>query len=165
MANPKTREFIVTGIITKPSFKIELVERNFDVSKITPALENVAPLYPNFNVWLRDKFLRNFYIGDRDILVAHNGSDLCGVSLLKKSTEENKICTFYVMPKFQGRELGNKLLEKSLNYFDGKDVLISVSNERLSELYPTLSSKGFVLDSCVEHMYRNENIEHFFKTK
>ncbi|MEK2401515.1 hypothetical protein WOC18_24735, partial [Vibrio parahaemolyticus] len=90
---------------------------------------------------------------------------ISGISLLKKSLEENKICTFYIMPKFKGRELGSKLLEKSLNYFDDNEVLISVSNERLSELYPTLSSKGFVLDSCVEHMYRNENIEHFFKAK
>ncbi|HAS3568115.1 TPA: GNAT family N-acetyltransferase [Vibrio cholerae] len=155
----------MTGIIIKPSFKIELVEKRFDVSKLAPALDNVAPLYPNFNIWFKDKFLFNFYIGNRDILFAHNGNNLCAVSLLKKTPEENKICTFYVMPEFQGRELGSKLLEKSLNYLDDKDVLISVSNERLSELYPTLSSKGFVLDNCVEHMYRNENIEHFFKAK
>lgn len=153
------------GVIIKPSFKIELAEKDFDVSKIAPALKNVAPLYPNFNIWFNNKFLRNFYIRNRDILVAHNGQEICGISLLKKSLEENKICTFYVMPEFKGRELGSKLLEKSLNYFDDNEVLISVSNERLSELYPTLSSKGFVLDSCVEHMYRNENIEHFFKTK
>ncbi|EHH0709562.1 GNAT family N-acetyltransferase [Vibrio vulnificus] len=155
----------MTDVIIKPAFKFELVDSNFDMKKIVPALESVAPLYPEFNSWFKNKFLTNFYEGKRNILLAHNGDKLCGLSLLKTSPEENKICTFYVMPEFQGKALGSQLMEKSLEYFQGKEVLISVSNERLTELYPVLAAKGFVLDECVEHLYRYENIEHFFKTK
>ncbi len=155
----------MSGIIVKPSIKFELAEPNFDVTNIVPALESVAPLYPEFNSWFKDKFLTSYYKGERDILLAHNGDKLCGLSLLKKSPEENKICTFYVMPEFQGKALGSQLMDKSIEYFRGNDVLISVSNERLTELYPVLAAKGFVLDECVEHMYRYDNIEHFFKTK
>lgn len=139
----------MSGIIIKPSIKFELAAPNFDVTKIVPALESVAPLYPEFNSWFKNKFLTNFYKGERDILLAHNGDKLCGLSLLKRSPEENKICTFYVMPEFQGKALGSQLMDKSIEYFRGNDVLISVSNERLTELYPVLAAKGFVLDECV----------------
>lgn len=145
--------------------KIKIADNGFDVSHIIPALKNVAHLYPDFNVWLNNKFLHDYYKGKRDILFAHNGNDICGISLLKRTPEENKICTFYVLPEYQGNKIGSQLLDESLNYFDGEEATISVSTERLEELYPVLSSKGFILDNCVEHLYRHENIEHFFKTK
>lgn len=155
----------MTNIIIKPSFKIITAPKDFDITKINAALNEVAPLYPDFEDWFNNKFLPSFYVGKREILYAYSDDKLCGISLIKKTEEENKLCTFYILSEARGKGLGSDLLDKSLEYFQNESTIISVSNERLTELYPMLSSKGFVLDNCIEHMYRHENIEHFFKTK
>lgn len=155
----------MVGLVVKPSIKIEEAERHFDVSKISHALEDVSKLYPDFQGWFRNKFMPSFHMGERSILLAHNGSELCGVSLLKKTIEEDKICTFYVLPEFRGQKLGEALLDRSLEYFSTSDVLISVSTERVKELYPVLHSRGFQLESCIEDLYRQGNKEHFYRNK
>lgn len=155
----------MTTLIVKPSYKIVTASKNFDINKINVALKEVAPLYPDFENWFNNKFLPSFYMGKREILYVHKNDKLCGISLLKKTKEENKICTFYILSEARGRGLGNDLLDKSLEYLGREETVISVSNERITELYPMLSSKGFILDHCIEHLYRHENIEHFFKTK
>lgn len=155
----------MVGIVVKPSISIESVDSNFDVSKINHALDDVSKLYPDFQSWFRNKFIPSFNVGERSILVAHNGNELCGVSLLKKTLEEDKICTFYVLPEFRGQKLGEALLDRSLEYFSTPDVVISVSKERVEELYPVLRSRGFQLESCIEDLYRKGNKEHFYKNK
>jgi len=155
----------LVGIVVRPSIKIESVDSNFDVSKINHALFDVSKLYPDFQSWYRNKFIPSFHVGERSILVAHNGSELCGVSLLKKTIEEDKICTFYILPEFRGEKLGETLLDRSLEYFSGPDVVISVSKERVEELFPVLHSRGFQLESCIDDLYRQGNKEHFYKNK
>ncbi|ODS04281.1 GNAT family N-acetyltransferase [Vibrio scophthalmi] len=155
----------MVGRISMSSIKIEKAKNDFDMSQLSVAFRDIAPLYPNFSKWFISNFVPSFHRGEREIIFAHNGKQLCGISLLKKTKEEQKICTFYVLPEFRRNKLGERLLDASLASMNDGYVIISVSKERLSELYPVLSSRGFVLDHYVKGLYRSENIEYFFKIK
>lgn len=133
--------------------------------QISHFLSDISALYPNFNNWLQYKFYQPSYENQRKIIIAHNGTALLGVALLKKSYDENKICTLYTSPFYQGRGIGSQLVDLSLQYFDSSDVLITVAQEKRIELAPILKSKGFVCTASIKGMYRPETMEHFFYSR
>ncbi|MEB6857896.1 GNAT family N-acetyltransferase [Proteus cibi] len=133
--------------------------------QINHFLSNISALYPNFNDWLQYKFYQPSYESQRKIIIAHNGTMLLGVALLKKSHDENKICTLYTSPFHQGQGIGSQLVDLSLQYFDSPDVLITVAQEKLIELAPILKSKGFVCTASIKGMYRPESTELFFNLR
>nr|WP_237617462.1 GNAT family N-acetyltransferase [Pseudomonas putida] len=99
----------------------------------------------------------------RKIIVAHQNGEVAGLSLLKNTVEEKKICTFYVLPEFRGYGLGGDLMSKSLQILDRNGIEITVSEERHEELSPLLSSSGFTLVSVKSDYYRNGKDEIFYK--
>lgn len=137
-------------------------DRQVSLLQISHFLSDISVLYPNFNDWLQYKFYRSSYKDQRKMIIAHNGTALLGVALLKKSHDENKICTLYTSPFHQGQGIGSQLVDLSLQYFDSPDVLITVAQEKLIELAPILKSKGFICTSSIQRFYRPESTEYFF---
>lgn len=147
----------MTNVVYKGEVKINLVEQvNFPLLKLF--LKDVSFLYPNFDSWLNFKVRRN----GRSILIAHDGNELAGVSILKNDIDEKKISTFYVAPHFRGQLLGQELMTKSLQFLDSGETLITVSEERNSELFPLLNSNGFKLQKIVSNVYRTDKDELFY---
>lgn len=140
-------------------------DRQVSLLQINHFLSDISVLYPNFNDWLQYKFYQPSHESQRKIIIAHNGTALLGVALLKKSHNENKICTLYTSPFHQGQGIGSQLVDLSLQYFDSPDVLITVAQEKLIELAPILKSKGFVCTASIKGMYRPENTELFFNLR
>lgn len=138
---------------------------NLSLLQINLFLKELKTLYPNFNYWLENKFYKPSYDTQRKIIIAHNGDLLLGVALLKKSIDENKICTLYTSPLYKGQGIGSQLIDLSLQYFDSPDVLITVAQEKLIELAPILKSKGFTFTSANKGMYRPDSTESFFNLR
>jgi ribosomal protein S18 acetylase RimI-like enzyme len=149
------------NILTKPHMQFE-VYSSIDFPKLTSFLTNVAPLYPNFDTWLNFTFRRNLLSGERQIALAHNGSQILGTALLKNSIEEKKICTFYVAPNYRNLNIGSQLMDLTLSTLDSHRSFITVSEERKNELNPLLSSKGFTISNSVDGLYRKNSTEHFY---
>lgn len=153
------------AIISKPNFDFEIIEsldRNF--LNIAAALSSVSPYYPNFKEWLFFNFNKGLRSGERKILLAHNGTDICAVSLLKLTDNENKICTFFVRPDFRERGLGRILMSRSLCELSGKSSIITVAEERHSELSPLLIESNFGLVEESLGIYRPGKLELIYST-
>lgn len=131
-----------------------LVLRNF--------LNDVAHLYPGFDAWFNFKFYRGLSTGVREIIYAHDGNELVGVSLLKNSTMEKKLSTLFIKEEYRSQGIGKYLLTNSMEKLNG-NCEITVSDERLSELTPLLTSAGFSRLTSREDYYRNGSVEHFFE--
>jgi len=135
---------------------------NVDFMFIASHLSAVSHLYPGFKEWLYFKFKPEFLSGSRDILVAYDGNKIAGLSLLKFSSVEHKICTFYIMPEYRGLSIGHELMDRSLSLLCSRNVLISVSEEREVELSRVLKSFKFNLDRKIEGVYRSGVFESFY---
>ena len=90
--------------------------------------------------------------GKRQAIVAHDGNQVYGCALLKVSSDENKICTFFVHPDVREQGLGDDIMCLSLKHF-GNCPIISVSDNRTVELQPLLKKHGFKIYSSVKDMY------------
>lgn len=153
---------IKTNMLTNTRFEFEVLQ-DVDFQSIRGFLGDVAPLYPNFDAWFYFKFCRNLASGQRKMAIAHDGSQMLGVALLKQDLYESKICTFYVSPEFRGLGVGCELMDLALNTLDDSNAFITVSDERKEELTPLLSSRGFRITSSQEGLYRDLCTEHFFR--
>ena len=141
------------NVLVKQRINFEIFN-SVDLSLLNISLKDIAPLYPNFDTWLNFTFRRNISSGERNIVLATDGTNILGLSLLKKTQEENKICTFYVPKQYRGMNIGNELMNKSLTILDSQDSFITVADERHSELKPLLSSNGFRLTKSISSLYR-----------
>lgn len=150
------------AIISKAKFDFEIIEGDFPIKEIAASLADVGSLYPEFKSWLYFTFRAGMINNQRKIIVAHHDGQVAGLSLLKKNTEEKKICTFYVRPEFRGYGLGTDLMSESLGVLGHNDIGITVSEERHDELYPLLSASGFTLVSVKSDHYRNGKDEMFY---
>ncbi|HEC1609922.1 GNAT family N-acetyltransferase [Pseudomonas aeruginosa] len=153
----------VLAIISKANFDLEIIEGELPTKEIAASLADVGSLYPGFKSWLYFTFRAGMNKNQRKIIIAHRNGIIAGLSLLKKTTEEKKICTFYVLPEYRGYGLGGELMNESVRHLDHKDIGITVSEERHNELSPLLISSGFTLESIKPGHYRNGKDEIFYK--
>ena len=147
----------MTNVVCKSIVSVQLVNQ-ISYPSLKHFLSDVSFLYPEFDSWLNFK-VRRF---ERDIVIAHDGNQLAGVSILKNSDGEKKISTFYVAPHFRGQMLGQVLMAKSLQFLDSEETFITVSEERNRELVPLLNSSGFKLKRIVPNLYRTGKKELFY---
>ena len=138
------------------------IHNSINLSTLNTILKNVAPLYPNFNSWLNFTFRRNISQGERSVLLANDGSNILGISLLKHTDCENKISTFFIPEQYRAMNVGNDLMSKSLEILNSNDSIITVSDERHQDLKPLLQSHKFKLSHSQDSLYRNGVAEHIY---
>lgn len=93
--------------------------------------------------------------------VALEGTNLIGFCTIKQNKHENRIQAFYVLPDFQNKGVGKRLLQEALGWFgQEKDVVLNVAsyNEKAMAFYrafgfvptgPVASSEALQLPSGV----------------
>lgn len=125
-------------------------------------LQPISIYYPNFNVWLRTTFAEGLVAGERKILIAGEAGRLAGLALLKDNGTEKKICAFFVMPEHRGAGLGTALMREALKQLGEQEIVISVAEERVSELIPLLLKNNFHLSEIKEGYYRKNKKEFYY---
>lgn len=163
------KNFMISNEVVKPSFyEISCVD-DFLRADIVSVLEPVSHLYPNFRAWLNFRFMRGFSNGERKVLLAHDGSRVLGVSLLKLTDEEKKICTLFVSETARSAhndmKIGTSLMLRSLALLDSDNVLITVCSEKHQDLKPLLHNCSFEQMKEVKNLYRDDSSEYFYRLK
>ena len=100
-------------------------------------IENLINIYPDIEEWYKKKVLKALNEKDstREVLVALDENELkiAGIAILKKTKEENKICTIRVEKEYLHQGIGTQLFEEAfrpiLKKFDFKLV------EKIKGLY------------------------------
>ena len=69
--------------------------------------------YPNYEEWFWDKQVRGLFDGNRDIIVAIKNNKVIGISNIKNTLEEKKICTLTVDKRYRMKTVGSKLVDIS----------------------------------------------------
>lgn len=163
------KNFMIYNEIAKLSFSEISSAYDFKRSEAMPVLASVSHLYPNFDAWLTFRFSRGLGSGERKAIIAHDGNNVLGVSLLKLTAEENKICTLIVSENARcacsDMKVGTKLMKRSLELVNSGDVLITVCSERHQELTPLLHNFSFEKTNEIKNFYRSGSSEFFYQLK
>lgn len=120
--------------------KLNLVDVDTLISKfLTPVSFN----YVNFNIWLNKVLIESKEINKdyyRDILLVLDKQEknITGILILKKSEEENKLCTIFVSEEYRNKGLGY-LLFFIADEVLGSNISLSVNSNNLKYIKNNLS--------------------------
>lgn len=111
--------------------------------------------YSGFSKWFDRLFENDYKLSlEREIIICEESLQIAGISVLKRSADERKICTLRVDKKYRRLGIGRDLIELSFQWLDDEKPLITV--QRIKEpQYRTLFNRyGFKLEQENRNYYR-----------
>ena len=93
---------------------------------VVESLVSLETYYPSIKEWYYRKVLPGIYRSTREILLVVDSSGISGLSIIKKSPIEQKICTLRIADGYRSNGIGTMLLETSINLLRTSIPIISV---------------------------------------
>lgn len=115
--------------------------------------------YPGFHSWFQNNVIPDLETKQKEIILIMCGEYIAGVSILKNTYDEKKICTIRVGKHFRGQGLGKKLMEISLMELNTDKPMITVSSYRYPQFQNIFNYFGFKMEDISCNYYRNRNDE------
>lgn len=113
--------------------------------------------YPKHFNWYWTKEIPRLFSGTGEILICTIGSEIAGVTFLKKDSEEKKICTIYVVKKYRGRGIATVMLKQAFKYLETTKPLISIADYKVSSFSSIIKKYNWKLTQKLNKGYYNNN--------
>jgi predicted GNAT family N-acyltransferase len=149
-------------IVLLSSLKDNKILFNNCIKHIYESLFILKKDYPNFETWYYNIVISNIVSKEREILMLYNENILVGLSILKNTKIEKKICTLCILPKFRKMGLGKILLKESLEFLNVDFPVITVSNNKVKEFNPLFKYYGFELSHIHKGFYIKNKDEYVY---
>lgn len=144
----------------------DLIKEQYPIQYIQKLLNDVLILsmqvkddYPNYRNWYQTVQVPGIYDGSRNIIIAHISDRIVGFVSLKKTTEEKKICTFYVEKSFQRNRIGSLLAIKAVEYLEEDKPLITIPMDKLHQFTRIGEKYNWEITDVKENLYRTTTPE------
>jgi len=125
--------------------------------------QHLNETYPGYKDWFYNKQIKGCLISNRNIIFVRNSEGkIIGISSLKKSKQEKKICTLFVLEPYRNKGVKDLLLEESFSYLETDKPLITINEENLGIFQKTIEDYNWKLVEVVEGIYRRNNREFCF---
>lgn len=143
-------------------YKDDSLLLEYYTENIYKSLSNLNEDYSSFEKWYFEKVIPGIKKGDREIIITTNDKFITGVSILKNTIDEKKICTLRVNQQFRKNGVGKVLFEKSLETLNCDSPVITVSQERVSQFSSLLNYFGFELSQVISGYYKQTSDEYVY---
>ena len=91
--------------------------------------------------------------------------EIAGVTILKSTKEESKICTMYVAEQYRHNGLGRRLMELSLEWLENDKPVITLDKSKEPDFAGILKHFGFVLQEENCGLYNPGKVELIYNGK
>ena len=144
----------------------ELILEGYPIEYVKKLLNDILVLsllvkedYPDYKEWYMNKQIPGIYDGTRNIIIAHIKDRIVGFVSLKKTSEEKKICTFYVEKTFRKNKIGTILAEKAIEYLEEEKPLITIPMDKLNQFIKISKKYNWQITDIKENLYRTDTPE------
>lgn len=131
-------------------------------------LSDLSDSYPDFKSWYENKVIKEISEGNkqREIIIAlENNEEIVGISILKKTKEEKKICTFRIHEDYRNQGVGKSLFEESFKYLETRKPIITISENRKKMFEPLIKYYNFELVQKLPNYYKEDVVEFVYNGK
>jgi len=115
--------------------------------------------YPNYEDWFWEKQVRGLFNGDRDIIVAIKNNKVIGISNIKNTLEEKKICTLTVDKKYRMKTVGSRLVDISIAMLGTSSPIITMSVDKLSDFRGIIKRYNWEITGVKKELYKEDVYE------
>lgn len=139
----------------------ELISQHYPLEVIKGLIDQVLEVsmlvktdYPDYKNWFLETQVPGIYEHTRNIIVAHIGKRIVGFVSLKRTSEEKKICTFYIEKNFRKNKIGSILVERAIEYLETDKPLITIPLNKLNEFTRIGERYEWQITDMQENLYR-----------
>ena len=115
--------------------------------------------YPDYEDWFWEKQVRGLFDGYRDIIVAIKNGKVIGISNIKNTVSEKKICTLTVDKKYRMKSVGSKLIDISIAILGVSNPVITMSIDKLSEFNKIIKKYNWEITGVKKDLYQEDVYE------
>lgn len=138
------------------------IEKIKHIDSYNLILKDIEKFYPKFKDWYTHKVIPGLINGSREILTEYRDGQLIGIAIIKNERDEKKICTIKVLPQYQNKGIGIRLLKRALNSLNTDRPLVTVPEERFKEFHKIFTYYGFKLTQISNEHYRKNKKEYVY---
>ncbi|MEE3342731.1 MAG: hypothetical protein VZS44_01415 [Bacilli bacterium] len=114
--------------------------------------------YPEYYKWYYQKNLPRIITGNGEAIFYLDGFQIVGLSMLKKTEDESKICTLLINEDYRKKGYSKLILEDSYEYLGTEKPLITIPEKRLDEFSKIIKDYGWVATETTNKYYSPEII-------
>ncbi|MNR71768.1 hypothetical protein D3C71_24460 [compost metagenome] len=128
-----------------------------------PMLASLDSLYPDFGHWYINTVVPGVVVGTDTLLLAKDQGKVVGVALGKKGTDETKLRCIRVLPEYQNRGTGLRLIDRMLDILECAKPHCTVAEELMHTYSRAFVNRyGFELSRVDKGRYRPGKLEYAF---
>lgn len=117
-------------------------------------LSHLVIEYPQFREWYQKLFTSDFELRpDREIIICSYQSGFAGVTILKKTAEEQKICTLRVARKYQKQGIAKNLMKLGIEWLEDERPLVTLHKSKEREFKALFDYFDFKLEQKCRGYY------------
>ena len=112
--------------------------------------------YPDYYKWYYQTNLPRIIDGNGEAIFYLDGFQVVGLSMLKKTGDESKICTFLINEDYRKKGFSKLILEDSFAYLGTDKPLITIPKKRLDEFSKIITAYGWEESETTDQYYSPE---------
>lgn len=112
--------------------------------------------YPEYFKWYYQTNIPRILSGEGEAIFYLDGFQIVGLSMLKRTDDEAKICTFFIDEEYRKRGYSSLLLEDSFGYLGTESPIITIPENRLDEFSKIIEAYGWVPTETTNKYYSPE---------
>ncbi|MCL2859562.1 MAG: GNAT family N-acetyltransferase [Oscillospiraceae bacterium] len=145
--------------LSKEKNHIEFSKKLNEAYKITDIVGNN---YPKHFEWFWTKLVPGLFLNEREIVIAYVENIPVGVTFLKKTKDEKKICTILVLEEYRRKGIGTGLIDKSIQILETKTPLITITEKQIYLFDKIIEKYNWKLDEIKEGVYLKNIKEYIY---
>ena len=142
------------------SFKIESYHES--LSGIIDVLKPIKEYYPNYESWIENVVQSGLSNNTRKIRVLKNDNKIAGLSILKDTPDEKKICSLFIHPEYRGESWMYSIFTDSLMYLKTKKPVITIPSTIIKKYHGLIFSNQWKNTSKINNRYQPGIVEYGF---
>lgn len=135
---------------------------NGKISTIIDILKPIKEYYPEYENWMESVVSQGIIDNTRCIRVLKNDNKIAGLSVLKKTDDEKKICSLFVDPEYRGEAWIYSIFTDSIEYLQTKSPLITIPNIIVKKYHGLIFTNKWKLTSKTPNRYTSGIVEYGF---
>ena len=137
-----------------------LEKKNFSraASQIYEITDYNHSQYPEYYKWFYGKSLPRVLNGTGEIMFYLDAFTIVGLTILKSTDEEKKMCTFMINEEYRKRGFAKTLLEDAFAYLSTEKPVITIPEFRLEEFSKIIDSYGWVASREIDDYNAKEMV-------
>ncbi|MBQ8891993.1 MAG: hypothetical protein IJ068_03920 [Bacilli bacterium] len=112
--------------------------------------------YPDYYKWYYQKNLPRIIDGKGEVIFYLDGFQIVGLSMLKKSDDESKICTLLINEEYRKKGYSKLILEDSFKFLGTEKPLITIPEKRIKEFSKIIEAYKWIASEMTDEYYTPE---------